>query len=77
MFLALLFLTGLTGILMHFFRVLDLPLPTYFTYVIHLAVAVPMLVVEVPFMKWSHLMYRPLGLYVKAVKEKAAQTAAA
>ncbi len=71
MFLVLLFLTGLTGILMHSFRMLDLPLPTYFTYVIHLAVAVPMLVVEVPFMKWSHLMYRPLALYIKAVKEKA------
>ncbi len=71
MFLALLFLTGVTGILMHSFRMLDLPLPTYYMYVIHLAVAVPMLVVEVPFMKWSHLMYRPLALYVKAVKEKA------
>jgi hypothetical protein len=40
-------------------------------YVIHLAVAVPMLVLEVPFMKWAHLMYRPLALYLKAVKESA------
>jgi ferredoxin len=71
MFLILLFLTGLTGILMHLSRLLDLPLPTYFMYVIHLAVAVPMLVVEVPFGKWSHLMYRPLALYLTAVKEKA------
>ena len=77
MFLILLFLTGVTGILMHSFRMLDLPLPTYFTYVIHLAVAVPMLVIEVPFMKWSHLMYRPLGLYVKALKDKAAENQAA
>jgi nitrate reductase gamma subunit len=71
MFLILLFLTALTGILMHFFRLMDWPLSTYYTYVIHLAVAVPMLVLEVPFMKWAHLMYRPLALYLKAVKESA------
>lgn len=71
MFLVLLLLTGLTGILMHAFRMVGFPLPTYYMYVAHLAVAVPMLVIEVPFMKWSHLMYRPLALYLKAVKEKA------
>ena len=71
MFLILLFLTALTGILMHFFRLMDWPLSTYYMYVIHLAVAVPMLVLEVPFMKWAHLMYRPLALYLKAVKESA------
>ena len=77
MFLVLLFLTGLTGILLHLCRMMGLPLPTYFMYVIHLAVAVPMLVVEVPFMKWAHLMYRPLALYIKAVKEKASALEAA
>ena len=71
MFLILLFLTGLTGILMNTFRLMDLPRPTYYTYVVHLAIAVPMLVVEVPFMKWAHLAYRPLALYLKAVREKA------
>jgi ferredoxin len=76
-FLILLFLTGLTGIVMHTCRILGLPLPTYFMYVIHLAVAVPMLVVEVPFMKWAHLMYRPLALYLKAVIEKADRLEAA
>jgi ferredoxin len=77
MFLILLFLTGLTGILMHAFRLTGLPLPTYYMYVIHLSVAVPMLIIEVPFMKWSHLMYRPLALYLKAVKAKAAEMEAA
>jgi len=72
MFLILLFLTALTGILMHFFRRMDWPLTTYYTYVIHLASAVPMLVLEAPFMKWAHLVYRPLALYLKEVKEKAA-----
>ena len=70
MFLILLFLTGLSGILVHIFRLSNLPRPTYFTYVAHLAIAVPMLVVEVPFMKWAHLAYRPLALYLKAVKER-------
>jgi heterodisulfide reductase subunit C/quinone-modifying oxidoreductase subunit QmoC len=45
-------------------------------YVIHLAVVVPLLVLEVPFMKWAHLMYRPLALYLKAVKESAAEAKA-
>ena len=73
MFLILLFLTGVTGFGMHVFRMMDLPMATYIIYVIHLAIAIPMLVVEVPFMKWSHLMYRPLALYLSAVKAKARQ----
>jgi nitrate reductase gamma subunit len=72
LFLVLLFLTTLTGILMHAFRLAGMPLSTYYIYVVHLAIAVPMLVVEVPFGKWSHLMYRPLALYLKSVKEAAA-----
>jgi quinone-modifying oxidoreductase subunit QmoC len=71
MFLILLFLTALTGILMHILRIMDWPLSTYYMYVIHLAIAVPLLVLEVPFMKWAHLMYRPLALYLKEVKQSA------
>jgi len=71
MFLILLFLTALTGILMNVFRLMDWPLPTYYTYVIHLAIAVPLLVLEVPFMKWAHLVYRPLALYLREVKARA------
>jgi quinone-modifying oxidoreductase subunit QmoC len=71
MFLILLFLTALTGILMNVLRLMDWPLSTYYMYVIHLAIAVPLLVLEVPFMKWAHLMYRPLALYLKVVKEDA------
>lgn len=71
-FLILLFLTALTGLLMHLVHLADLPLTTYIMYVIHLAIAVPMLVVEVPFGKWSHMFYRPLAMYLTKVKEKAA-----
>ncbi len=70
MFLILLELTTLTGIFIHFTRLLDWPLATYSLYVIHMMVAVPMLVLEVPFAKWAHLAYRPLVLYVLRVKDK-------
>jgi Fe-S oxidoreductase len=71
LFLVLLFFTTLTGILMHVVRLAGWPMGTYVMYVIHLAIAVPMLVIEVPFGKWSHLFYRPLAAYLSIVKEKA------
>jgi hypothetical protein len=43
---------------------------TYVLNVIHLMVAVPMLVLEVPFAKWAHMMYRPVALFATSVKEK-------
>jgi hypothetical protein len=38
--------------------------------VIHLAIAIPMLVIEVPFGKWAHLGYRPLAIYLVTVIER-------
>jgi ferredoxin len=70
MFLILLQLTTLTGIFIHFTRLLDWPMPTYVLYVVHLMVAIPMLVLEVPFAKWAHLVYRPLVVYLTKVKEQ-------
>ncbi|NQT79056.1 MAG: 4Fe-4S dicluster domain-containing protein [Candidatus Aminicenantes bacterium] len=71
MFPILLFLTTVTGILVHIFRYTGLPLATYYMYTAHLIIAVAMLVVEVPFGKWAHMLYRPLAVYLQAVKEKA------
>lgn len=71
MFPILLLLTTLSGILVHTLRYLDLPLATYCTYVAHLAILTPMLVLEVPFGKWSHLAYRPFAVYFQVLKEKA------
>ncbi len=71
LFLVLLFMTTLTGILMHIVRLAGWPMGTYVMYVIHLAIAVPMLVIEVPFGKWSHLFYRPLAIFLTTVREKA------
>lgn len=72
-FLVMLFLTALTGIMVNIFRVSNLPMATYAIYVIHLSIAVPMLVVEVPFSKWSHIMYRPLAIYLRGVKQAVAE----
>ena len=66
-FLILLFLTTLTGILVHLFRINGLPSATYITYVIHMMILVPMLMIEVPFSKWSHLAYRPFAIYFSSI----------
>lgn len=70
-FLIMLWLTTFSGILIHFTRILEMPLATYFIYVIHLMIAVPMLVIEVPFAKWTHQLYRPLIQYLVRVRERA------
>jgi ferredoxin len=74
LFPILLFLTAATGILVHVLRLMDLAMATYVTYTVHIAVAVPMLVVEVPFGKWAHLLYRPLAIYVAAVRSAVRST---
>ena len=77
MFLVLLQLTTLTGILLHAFIYLKMPMATYVIYMIHIAIAVPMLTLEVPFAKWAHLAYRPVVLFLTQVKQEyAAQQAA-
>lgn len=70
-FLILLLLTTATGILLHFFRIYGLPTASYITYLVHLMVLVPMLVIEVPFSKWSHLAYRPFAVYFANLKKSA------
>ncbi len=76
LFPIMLLLAALTGILLHIFRVMDLPMQTYVIYMIHMMIVVPMLVVEVPFGKWGHLLYRPLALYVASVRSRAKVLAA-
>jgi len=67
----LLLLTAVSGIAVHIFRYLEFSLVTHYLYALHLAIAVPMLVVEIPFGKWPHMIYRPLAIYLQTVKEKA------
>ena len=73
MFIVLLFLTSLTGLIMHALHLLQIPMATYYMSVIHLALAVPMIAVEVPFAKWSHLAYRPCAAYFDEIRKEAAK----
>ena len=71
LFIIMLALTTITGILVHIFRLNGMVEATYYLYVAHLAVLVPMIVIEVPFSKWSHLAYRPFAVYFSRLKKAA------
>jgi nitrate reductase gamma subunit len=73
-FIVMLALTTITGILVHIFRLGGMVSATYYMYVLHLAILVPMLLVEVPFSKWSHLAYRPFAIYFARLRVHAEQT---
>ena len=68
---VMLLLVAVSGIAVHIFRYLDFALTCHYAYAVHLAITVPLLVVELPFGKWSHVIYRPLAIYFQAVREKA------
>jgi nitrate reductase gamma subunit len=70
-FPIMLLLTALSGLAIHIFRYLGLFSPAHFAYAIHMAISVPLLIIEIPFGKWSHMIYRPLAIYLQTVKEKA------
>jgi ferredoxin len=74
-FLVLLLLVTVTGIAQHALHRLGLPVAANVVYVVHMMGVVPMLVLEVPFSKWSHMAYRPLAMYLSAVREKALASA--
>ena len=69
---TLLVLTALSGLAVHACRYAGAELASHYLYALHLTIAVPMLVVEVPFGHWSHMIYRPLALYLAAVQARAA-----
>lgn len=67
---TLLLLTSLSGIAVHILRYFKFEMATHYLYALHLAIAFPMLVMEVPFGKLSHALYRPLAMYFQTIKEK-------
>jgi hypothetical protein len=69
-FPILLLATTLSGIAVHILRVSGLELATLYVYTLHLMISVPMLVIEMPFGKWTHMIYRPLALYFLSLREK-------
>lgn len=70
-FLVLLLLVSLTGIAQHLLHRGGWNEAANILYVIHMMGVVPMLVLEVPFSKWSHMAYRPLAMYFSRLREKA------
>ena len=72
MFVILLFLTAVSGVLLRASIVYSYSVSAiFYIYLIHLMILFPMLVIEVPFSKWSHLAYRPVAVYFANLKEKA------
>jgi len=65
----------LTGLATHIFRYTGVALGCHYAYALHIISATPLLLVEMSFGKWSHMLYRPLALYFLAVKNRAAQQA--
>jgi ferredoxin len=76
MFLILLVIVAGTGILQFTLHRSGLDTAANVAYVVHLMAVVPMLGLEVPFSKWSHLAYRPLALFFADVKAEAARAKA-
>lgn len=73
LFPSFIFVGAVTGILVNIFRYLAWPWPTYIIYTIHVMAMVAMLDTEVGIGKWTHLIYRPLAMYLEAVKARAAE----
>lgn len=71
-FPVLLLATAVSGIAVHLFRYAGLELATHYAYAVHLMIAVPMLVVEMSFGKWTHMIYRPLAMYFQSLREESA-----
>ncbi len=69
---AFLFLTAVSGITIHICRYAGLAMVAHYAYFAHIIIVVPMLVIEIPFGKLSHIFYRPLAIYLHSVKQRAA-----
>ena len=76
-FPGLIVLTVLSGLTAHILRYAGFALACHYAYALHVIIATPMLVIEMSFGKWAHMVYRPLALYFLAVRERAARQAPA
>jgi len=72
-FPVLITLTVLSGLVAHILRYAGFDLACHYAYALHVIIATPMLVIEMSFGKWSHMVYRPLALYFLAVQKRATQ----
>ena len=70
LFPAFILVGAITGILVHIFRYAGWPWPTYALYAIHVMAMIAMLDSEVGIGKWTHMIYRPLAIYLVNVKKR-------
>jgi ferredoxin len=73
LFPILLVLLSVSGLVIHVLRYQELPMATYYAYVIHLVIMMMLYVTVGPMGKWAHMLYRPFAVYFQAVKAKARQ----
>ena len=73
---VLLLATAVSGIAVHLSRYTGFPLAAHYFYAAHLMIAAPLFLVELPFGEWSHAIYRPLALYLTAVRQRWRQSEA-
>jgi hypothetical protein len=71
---ALLLATALSGMAVHASRYAGFPMAAHYFYAAHVVIAAPLLLIELPFGAWSHAIYRPLALYLAAVRRKSRQS---
>jgi uncharacterized membrane protein YobD (UPF0266 family) len=72
MFLLLVAGAALTGIVQHaIYRWFGLDGAANVAYLVHMMLVVPLLTIQIPFSKLSHLAFRPLGMYLAAVHTEA------
>ena len=72
MFLLLVAGAALTGIIQHAaYRWFGSDLAANVAYLVHMMLVVPLLAVQIPFSKLSHLAFRPLAMYLAAVHAEA------
>jgi len=69
-FLILLLVVALTGVLQHVLHRAGADVAANVSYIVHLMAVVPMLGLEVPFSKWSHMAYRPLAMYFSVLRRQ-------
>jgi len=67
----------LSGLVAHILRYCGFGLGCHYAYALHVIIATPLLLIEMSFGKWSHMVYRPMALYFVAVKERASKQAPA
>lgn len=73
LFLILLFMIALTALATHIFISVGFETGAYYAHVFFLVVLISWAIVMVPFGKTTHIIYRPIAIYLQAVKESVLQ----